>query len=192
MPWQVPIYDRTETDVKAKADKCYFSAAMLNRIEGNLAYLADLFGVTIQTKTWASTDFLTPSQMQRILANLKTVRDAYNTLPGTPEIPDVYKRQDVTDADGTVLGTVRLNLADAGLMGRFEEARRKIEAMVQDAGADANPDTMIAVDKAVKEQLDYAFGAEVSPVFFGGMSSLALCEDGELVDVYKRQYPYCG
>ena len=87
MPWQVPIYDRTETDVKAKADKCYFSAAMLNRIEGNLAYLADLFEVTIQTKTWASTDFLTPSQMQRILANLKTVRDAYNTLPGTPEIP---------------------------------------------------------------------------------------------------------
>ena len=92
-----------------------------------------------------------------------------------------YKSYDVTDADGTVLGTVRLNLADAGLMGRFEEARRKIEAMVQDAGADANPDTMIAVDKAVKEQLDYAFGAEVSPVFFGGMSSLALCEDGELV-----------
>lgn len=63
-----------------------------------------------------------------------------------------YKSYDVTDADGTVLGTVRLNLADAGLMGRFEEARRKIEAMVQDAGADANPDTMIAVDKAVKEQ----------------------------------------
>ncbi len=87
MPWQVPIYDRTEAAVKAKADKCYFSAAMLNRIEGNLAYLADLFGVTIQTKTWVSTDFLTPSQMQRILANLKTVRDAYNTLPGTPEIP---------------------------------------------------------------------------------------------------------
>ena len=43
MPWQVPIYDRTEADVKAKADKCYFSAAMLNRIEGNLAYLADLW-----------------------------------------------------------------------------------------------------------------------------------------------------
>ena len=74
-----------------------------------------------------------------------------------------YKSYDVTDADGTVLGTVRLNLADAGLMGRFEEARRKIEAMVQDAGVDANPDTMIAVDKAIKEQLDYAFGAEVSP-----------------------------
>lgn len=92
-----------------------------------------------------------------------------------------YKSYDVTDADGTVLGAVRLNLADAGLMGRFEEARRKIEAMVQDAGVDANPDTMIAVDKAIKEQLDYAFGAEVSPVFFGGMSSLALCEDGELV-----------
>ena len=27
-----------------------------------------------------------------------------------------YKSYDVTDADGTVLGTVRLNLADAGLI----------------------------------------------------------------------------
>ena len=89
MPWQVPIYDRTEADVKAKADKCYFSAAMLNRIEGNLAYLADLFGVSIQTKTWVSTDFLTPSQMQRILANLKTVRDAYNTLPDVNAIEQI-------------------------------------------------------------------------------------------------------
>ena len=91
------------------------------------------------------------------------------------------KSYDVKDADGTLLGTVRLNLADAGMMGRFEEARRQIDNMIQDAGADATPDTMIAVDKAIKEQLDYAFGAEVSPVFFGGMSSLALCEDGELV-----------
>ena len=91
------------------------------------------------------------------------------------------KSYDVKDADGTLLGTVRLNLADAGMMGRFEEARRQIDNMIQDAGADATPDTLIAVDKAIKEQLDYAFGASVSPIFFGGLSSMALCEDGELV-----------
>ena len=56
------------------------------------------------------------------------------------------------------------------LMGRFEEARRKIEAMVQDAGVDATPDTLIAVDKAIKEQLDYAFGASRSRRY-----SLAAC-----------------
>ena len=91
------------------------------------------------------------------------------------------KSYDVKDADGTLLGTVRLNLADAGMMGRFEEARRQIDNMIQDAGTDATPDTLIAVDKAIKEQLDYAFGASVSPIFFGGLSSMALCEDGELV-----------
>lgn len=36
-------------------------------------------------------------------------------------------------------------------------------------------------DGRVRRSEEDAFGAEVSPVFFGGMSSLALCEDGELV-----------
>lgn len=87
MPWQNPVFDRTAADVAAGADKCYFSAAMLNRIEGNIAYLAGLFGVKAESKVWADTDFLTKQQMQRILNNLQTVRDAYYTLPGTPNTP---------------------------------------------------------------------------------------------------------
>lgn len=86
--WIAPVYDRTATDVAAGAEKCYFSAETLNRIEGNLQYLAELLGVTeVETRTWAGTDFLRLSDMQRILANLAAVREAYHALPGSPDIP---------------------------------------------------------------------------------------------------------
>ena len=86
--WQQPIYDRTKADVSAGADKCYINAALLNRLEGNSAYLAELLGPKIQTKTWAPTDLLTRSEMERILQNIQTLRDAYYTLPGTPALPE--------------------------------------------------------------------------------------------------------
>lgn len=87
MAWITPVYDRTAADVAAGADKCYFSAELLNRVEGNLAYLADMLGVEITTRVWVATDFLTPGQMQRILGNLATVRTAYFARPGDPDIP---------------------------------------------------------------------------------------------------------
>lgn len=86
--WIAPVYDRTAADVAAGAEKCYFSAETLNRIEGNLQYLAELLGVTeVETRTWAGTDFLRLSDMQRILANLAAVREAYHALPRSPDIP---------------------------------------------------------------------------------------------------------
>lgn len=86
--WIAPVYDRTAADVAAGAEKCYFGAETLNRIEGNLQYLAELLGVTeVETRTWAGTDFLRLSDMQRILANLAAVREAYHALPGSPDIP---------------------------------------------------------------------------------------------------------
>ena len=86
--WQQPIYDRTKADVSAGADKCYVNAALLNRLEGNSAYLAELLGPKIQTKTWTPTDLLTRSEMERILQNIQILRDAYHTLPGTPALPE--------------------------------------------------------------------------------------------------------
>ena len=86
--WQQPIYDRTKADVSTDADKCYINAALLNRLEGNSAYLAELLGPKIQTKTWTPTDLLTRSEMERILQNIQTLRDAYHTLPGTPALPE--------------------------------------------------------------------------------------------------------
>lgn len=86
--WVEPVYDRTAADVAAGAEKCYFSAGALNRIEGNLQYLAELLGAQgVQTRVWAATDFLRLSDMQRILANLAAVRNAYFALPGSPDTP---------------------------------------------------------------------------------------------------------
>lgn len=85
--WQTPVYDRTAADVAAGAEKCYITAELLNRIEGNTAHMAQLLGVEIDTRTWTSLGLLTRAQMQRILGNLATVRAAYYTLPGTPNIP---------------------------------------------------------------------------------------------------------
>lgn len=85
--WRTPVYDRTAADVAAGADKCYVNAALLNRLEGNTSHLAALLGVKVTVKNWTATDLLTRSEMERILANIQTVRDAYYTLPGTPELP---------------------------------------------------------------------------------------------------------
>lgn len=85
--WHTPVYDRTAADVAAGADKCYINAALLNRLEGNTAHLAALLGVKVTSRKWTATDLLTRSEMERILANIQTVRDAYYTLPGTPELP---------------------------------------------------------------------------------------------------------
>ena len=87
MSWQTPVFDRTAADVAARADKCYFSAALLNRIEGNTAVLAQASGTDYVPRSWAETDFLTPTGMQHLLAGLAAVRAAYYTLPTTPAVP---------------------------------------------------------------------------------------------------------
>lgn len=87
--WITPVYDRTAADVAAGAEKCYFSAQALNRIEGNLQYLAELLGAAgVEPRSWAATDFLRLSDIQRILANLAAVRSAYYPMPGSPDIPE--------------------------------------------------------------------------------------------------------
>lgn len=87
--WIAPVYDRTAADVAAGAEKCYFSAQALNRIEGNLQYLAELLGAAgVETRSWEDTDFLRFSDMERILANLAAVRSAYYPMPGSPDIPE--------------------------------------------------------------------------------------------------------
>ena len=57
MAWQTPVFNRTVADVAVGAESCYFSPALLNRVEGNLAYLADTLGVVITTRVWVATDF---------------------------------------------------------------------------------------------------------------------------------------
>ena len=100
MAWIDPIYDRSLTDINSKTPKGYYNADDLNRIEQDCAYLAGIFGVTVSTRAWSRTDFPTPGEFERILANLNTLRAAYflhQTTPPTPQNPvnEYHKANDI-------------------------------------------------------------------------------------------------
>lgn len=124
MSWQTPIFDRTEQDVlkvvtydnigykyltdeqKAEWDnglKGALNYTDVNRIEGNIAYLFDIFGVSnITVKTdWTHTDIVTLSDFQRILDNIDRLRSlfkVFETTPVTPIVP-INTYQKVNDIE---------------------------------------------------------------------------------------------
>lgn len=89
-----------------------------------------------------------------------------------------YRTYDIKDTDGTLVGTIRFNPADPGIAGRLDEASKKIETL---RGKPVTPENMMALDKAIRDQLDYAFGSPVSDVLFGGNSAVAFCDNGRLL-----------
>ena len=88
------ITDRTPSDVEAGADKGYYNAADLNRVEAAMEYVAARLraagcGVSVTAKTdWTMSDIPTPADMDRYLSNLATLRGALTALPATPSVPD--------------------------------------------------------------------------------------------------------
>lgn len=100
MAWIDPVYDRTQGDIASQTPKGYYNADDLNRIEQDCEYLAAIFGVALSTRAWARTDFPTPGEFERILANLNALRDAYflyQTTPTTPQNPvnEYHKANDI-------------------------------------------------------------------------------------------------
>lgn len=85
----------------------------------------------------------------------------------------------VKDIDGTVLGEVRFNPGDLGLIGRWNECEKKIRELQKTAAN--TPEGIFAADRTIKEQIDFALGCKASDVFFQGVSCFAVCNDGELV-----------
>ena len=124
MSWQTPIFDRTEQDVlkvitydnigykyltdeqKAEWDnglKGALNYTDINRIEGNIAYLFDIFGVSnITVKTnWSYNDIVHISDFQRILNNIDSLRslfEVFATTPATPNVP-INTHQKVNDIE---------------------------------------------------------------------------------------------
>ena len=86
--WARPVHDRTEADVLNRAPKAYCNAADLQRLEDNCAVLAELLGVSVETRSWQRTDWPTVSEFSRIRSNIQALRDAYYTLSATPPTPE--------------------------------------------------------------------------------------------------------
>ena len=95
------IFDRTVNDLANDTDKAYISYTDLNRVEEACKYLADIFGVSINTKLWNIEDFRTESEMNRILRNIQKLREAYYTKISTPQTPaqitydSIYQANDI-------------------------------------------------------------------------------------------------
>lgn len=63
------------------------NASDLNRIEGNIQTLSDMFGISIETKQWGKNDKPRVSDYDRILGNLDAIKNAWQ-VSDSPETPD--------------------------------------------------------------------------------------------------------
>ena len=93
------IFDRTNKDLQDDTDKAYISYADLNRVENACKYLADLFGISIKTKTWLMSDFRTESEMERIRSNILLLKKSYYDLPGATDVPNVITYTNIKQAN---------------------------------------------------------------------------------------------
>lgn len=80
----------------SERDEWYNNAALgaynytdLNRVETDVAGLAEVLGLTLQTKTnWNLWDVPTPSDMNRYLSNVRAIRDACPQVTNYPDLPE--------------------------------------------------------------------------------------------------------
>ena len=88
--WIEPIFDRTISDIQLMTEKGHFQHLDMNRIEGNLEYIADSIGVILTSKTdWTREDLPNFQDWQRVLNNLVTVKEAWvvANIPDNPSHP---------------------------------------------------------------------------------------------------------
>lgn len=87
--WQTPIYDRTQSDIDNKTAKGYLNISDLNRIEGNIAYVAEIMGVSVQKKEWNILSLPTSADFTRIGNNIATLEKKiiFTTYEDYPDNP---------------------------------------------------------------------------------------------------------
>lgn len=81
--------DSQKTEYREYAAKGAYNYSDLNRVETAVAGLAEIYGLTLTTKTdWGVWDIPTQSDMERYLSNVVAIRDAYTGNRVLPELPD--------------------------------------------------------------------------------------------------------
>ncbi len=99
------IYDRTQSDITNKTSKGRYAYADLNRVEGACRELADLltsygYPVSITTKTdWGRSNMQYISEKERIRTNIVAIKQAYYSMPTTPELPTTLNKMDIQKAN---------------------------------------------------------------------------------------------
>ena len=100
--WITPKTDWTPNDV-------YDIAVDLTRVEGNIHEIllivqAGGYNVSLSEKTtWAMTDFLTGTQLTRIVGNLRQLEAVLSVQDGLPALPAPYDQMVFTDVEANAL-----------------------------------------------------------------------------------------
>lgn len=108
--FETPVVNRTSVDVKQVENrienpKGALSHTMLNRIENNSQHLASLlnfygYEVDINVKTdWVREDYFRASDLDRIKQNVTRLKDAFASLPTTPNLMIGKKTINYIDAN---------------------------------------------------------------------------------------------
>mgnify|MGYP006973116660 CR=1 FL=1 len=134
--WISPIIDRTKSDAEyaqqhrdaVVENKGAFNATDLNRIEGNIAYLAEQlrsYGYIVilesiktdwnEQSTWPKS-----SEFDRIRRNVSAIREAYYIMQGSPEM-DWTTKFDWNDANNLERNLLNINT----LIGYMTEGFRR-------------------------------------------------------------------
>jgi len=84
--------ERTITDEEKKEWagnlKGAINIADMNRIEGNIAVIANFLGVLVTTRTWIAGDIPRVADYQRIRDNVESLRATWHVISETPETPN--------------------------------------------------------------------------------------------------------
>ena len=95
MTWIAPVTDRTQLDIASRTSKAYLNAEDLNRIEGNIEWLANRLAVylgsnQLRTRTdWDMFGLPTTNDIKRICDGITDIKDAYFRPNGYMDIPDL-------------------------------------------------------------------------------------------------------
>lgn len=81
------VYDRTIEDIQNRTSKGYLNASDLNRIEDNIAQLAKIKELRLDTKQWEIGGLPKESDFERLITNVAILRDCFLILESTPIVP---------------------------------------------------------------------------------------------------------
>jgi hypothetical protein len=120
--WLEPIFDRTQADVEFALQmiaewtasrnsqggyelKGCLNVSDINRIEGNIAYLAETlekyhYRANVETREWSMSDLPTEEDIARIVNNTYELLKAYYVPYGTPSLPkEMSSYSEVNDVE---------------------------------------------------------------------------------------------
>jgi hypothetical protein len=121
--WRLPVFDRTQEDVDRAIKqisewiasslsgkpivvsdlKGCLKVADINRIEGNIAYLSErlneyYYVADTPSKTWDRGGLPTKYDVERILRNIRELREVFCVHPNAPSVPSSMLRYDDVNA----------------------------------------------------------------------------------------------